>query len=640
MTSPTPPEAAEVHHGAVYLGGGRTRFSVWAPRARRVELVVDGAVAGVLGSERDGYHVGIYHATPTARYGYLLDGRGPFADPASRSQPEGVHGLSEVVETLVARQVEGFRGVPRAAQVICEVHVGTFSAAGTFEGVIDGLARLKAAGYTMVELMPIGTFPGRRNWGYDVAFPFATQASYGGRGGLARLVDRAHRAGLGVIVDVVYNHIGPEGAVFEEYGPYLSAQYATPWGRAMNLDGEGSDEVRRFFVEHSISLLREFGVDGLRLDAAHEIVDRCASPFLAELAAALQAEARRQGRLVSVFAESPANDPRLITPAELGGIGLDGVWNDDFHHALRATLTGDRDRYFADYRGVSDLAHALSEGFVLTGRHAPSRGRRHGARLPARFAGERLVVFAQNHDQIGNGGFGRRLAATLPFAAQFPITALVCCSGFVPLRFMGEEYGERAPFYYFTDHGDAELIEAVRVGRQAEVGQDFELVAPDPQDPGTLRAAVLTPPEALEPAQEELLSWQAQLLELRQEHPALGSLEPWRSSCCFDDEEQGLVLLRRADPYLGARPVAIVANLRRVPIQLTPPLLAQCRLEVIAAHGAGGLACGDHLGPDLDGRVVLRLDPYGVLLATVREPGGEHLVESWRRDTVGAGPPE
>ncbi len=607
---------ARFRHGAFPRGDGWTRFSVWAPRAEQVELVAGDQAVVALEPAPDGYFEATVEAPVGTRYRYRLDGRGPFADPASRGQPDGVHGPSEVVPTTPAGPDPGWYGVPLAAQVVCEVHVGTFSAAGTFDGVVDHLDDLAGAGYTVVELMPVAAFPGSRNWGYDGAFPFAVQQSYGGRAGLARLCRAAHRRGLAVVLDVVYNHLGPEGSVLEEYGPYLTDRYRTPWGKAVNVDGAGSDEVRRFFVEHALSSLRELGVDGFRLDAVHEITDMTASPFVGELAAAVHAEGRRLGRVVSVVAESPADDPRLVTPPAAGGLGCDGVWNDDFHHALRVSLTGQRDRYFGDYRPLEDLALACTHGFVVAGRWAPSRRRRHGARPTRALGGEHLVVFAQNHDQIGNGGFGRRLADELPLAAQYPVSAAVLCSGYVPLRFMGEEYGETAPFHFFTDHGDPALAETVRTGRRQEIGDHAGTEPPDPQDPATFAACRLDWSLPEKGPHAALLAWQRALLDVRRKEPALGSLEPERTETWADPTVGVLVVVRRADPYLAGRPVVIVALFRDVAAEVRPPPLAGCRLEPLAGHHAP-VPGSEALEPEGNGPPLIALGPYGVLVAAV-----------------------
>ncbi len=649
---PVPPDPADAppgathppgRHGAVPVDDRLTRFSVWAPRAARVELVLsdsDAGAAGAAGAAHratggggehstlltpadDGYHETVAEAPAGTLYRFRLDGRGPFADPASRHQPDGVLGPSAVPSARRAAVPAHWRGLPMAAYVVCEVHVGTFSPAGTFAGVIEALDHLAGAGYTAVELMPVWSFPGSRNWGYDGVFPFAVHAAYGGREGLMDLSQAAHERGLAIVLDVVYNHFGPEGCVLEEFGPYTTDRYRTPWGRAVNVDGEGSDEVRRFFVEQAVSTVSELGADGLRLDAVHEIADQTASPFLAELSSAIAAESRRLGRILTVVAESPADDPRLVTPVRAGGLGLDGVWNDDFHHALRVSLTGQSDRYFGDYAGAADLAAACTDGFVVAGRWAPTRRRHHGARPPEPLGGDHLVVFAQNHDQIGNGGFGRRLAEELPIAAQFPVAAAVLCSGWVPLRFMGEEYGETAPFHYFTDHGDPTLADAVREGRRAEIGAQAGFDPPDPQAAATFEACRPDRSLAAAGVHRELLEWQRLLLDLRRREAALGTLEPERSSCWFDEGAGAWVLLRRADPRLGARPVVVAATMHGEPCVVHGPLLAGASLHVLAARGPGAPAAGHQLVPDTTGAVHLALGAYGVIVAAVLGRAGE-----------------
>lgn len=604
--------AWRLRHGAFPLDDRWTRFSVWAPSAAQVALVIDDLRAAVLDPAGDGYHEAVVEAPPGTRYRYLLDGRGPFADPASRAQPDGVHGPSAVPTARRARIDPRWRGLPMAAYVVCEVHVGTFSPAGTFAGVADALDHLVGSGYTAIELMPVWSFPGMRNWGYDGVFPFAVHSGYGGREGLMELCEAAHARGVAVVLDVVYNHFGPEGCVLEEFGPYTTDRYRTPWGRAVNVDGEGSDQVRRFFVEQALCAVRELGADGLRLDAVHEIADRTASPFVAELTGALAAESRRAGRTLTAVAESPDDNPALVAPPRAGGLGFDGVWNDDFHHALRVTLTGQSDRYFGDYRGAADLAVACTDGFVVAGRAAPSRGRRHGARPPVPLGGDQLVVFAQNHDQIGNGGYGRRLAEELPLDAQFPLSAAVLCSGWVPLRFMGEEYGETAPFHFFTDHGDPALVEAVREGRRAEIGAAAGVAPPDPQDPATFDACRPDRSLATSGTHRELLEWQRLLLDLRRREPALGCMEPERSTCWFDEAVGAWVLLRRADPALAARPVVVAAAMHGDPCDLEVPILRGCRLHVLASRGAEPLDAGGAVDA---GR--LALAPYGVVVAAV-----------------------
>jgi maltooligosyltrehalose trehalohydrolase len=568
-------------HGAQVLADGTTEFSVWAPAIDEVALVVEGGGEHLLKSGESGYHRAVLVAPPGTRYRYLLDGKGPFADPASRWQPDGVHGPSCVVGDLRTAGGDPFRGLPLAQQVICELHVGTFTEAGTFEEAASQLGQLALAGYTAVELMPVAEFPGGRNWGYDGVFPFAAQSSYGGPHGLAAFVRAAHDEGLAVILDVVFNHLGPEGAVLGEFGPYFTDAYRTPWGSPLNFSGHGSDGVRSFFSECALFWTRDLGVDGLRLDAVHAIFDPTASPFVGELVAIVRAEGIRLGRTVTLVAESTDNDPRLVRPAEAGGLDLDGQWDDDFHHSLRVALTGDRTRWFADYSGLGDLACAFEDGFVLDGRFSGFRGRRHGASSRG-LRGDRLVVFAQNHDQIGNGGRGARLSTELPFEAQWPIAAAVLLSPFVPLRFMGEEYGDPAPFPYFTSHSDAALAEAVRRGRKAELGPGAEL--PDPQAVSTFESARPDRSLAESGAHRDLLAWQQLLLRMRGEHPALGSLEPGCTSCETHESHNTLVVLRHAHTGLGAPAVAVVLQLGPEPGVLDSPVLSGASFQLLLAH--------------------------------------------------------
>ena len=613
-------------HGASHLGGGATRFRAWAPYRGRVELLLGDGRRVALRAVANGFHeVTVGDAGPGTRYEYLLDGEGPFADPASRSQPEGVHGPSAVVASL-ARARGSWRGLPLSAYVVCEIHVGTFSASGSFAGVTDALGDLADAGYTAIELMPVGEFPGGRNWGYDGAFPYAVQSSYGGATGLASLVDGAHRHGIAVVADVVYNHFGPEGSVHDSFGPYTTDRYMTPWGRAVNVDGRDSDAVRAYFVEHACYLVGEIGVDGLRLDAVHEIPDSSATPFLAELTASVAAAGRASARVVTVTAESPANDPRLTTPVASGGLGCDSSWNDDFHHALRSTLTGERDRWFADYDGIRDLAGATSRGFVLAGRCSTTFGRRHGAPLPSRFDGERLVVFAQNHDQIGNSGRGRRLAELLPLEAQYPVAVTVLLAPYVPLRFMGEEYGDTAPFHFFTSHTDEALVAAVSKGRAAEIGGHGRDVA-DPQDVATFDASRPDRSLATRPGHRDLLSWQRELLALRRHEPALATLEPSRATVEADATSATICVVRRADPALAAPAVATLCRFAAGTAGTAGRIVDVAALagrswEVRAARGVPGLAPGDSLDLRAGAGATVSLDRYAALVLVERPPPG------------------
>ena len=444
-------------------------------------------------AERPGrWAVDVEGAGHGTRYRYRLDGGDALADPASRWQPDGVHGPSAVVDPTRFAWTDGdWRGIALADAVYYELHVGVFTPEGTLDAAIGQLDRLAALGVTLVELMPLSATPGARNWGYDGVFPSAVEATYGGPDELARFVDAAHARGLGVVLDVVYNHLGPEGNVLPRYGPYFVDTTRTPWGDALNVAGAGSDEVRDLFVQSAGQWIEDFHVDGLRLDAVDAIVDQTARPFLEELGQAVHARAATLGREVLVVAESASNDPRLVTPIEAGGVGLDGMWNDDVHHCLHVALLGDRRGYYADYDGVGDLAHALAHRWVFDGRYSAFRGRRHG-RPADHVDPRRLVVFAANHDHVGNTPDGRRP----PYgrAGRLVAAATVVLGPFTPLLFMGEEYAETAPFPFFVDHTDLDLLAATRAGRQAEFsGAGWDRPVADPADEATFRTAVLDP---------------------------------------------------------------------------------------------------------------------------------------------------
>jgi maltooligosyltrehalose trehalohydrolase len=407
-----------------------------------------------------------------------------------------------------------WRGIPLRDYVIYELHVGTFTQAGTFDGAIHRLDDLVSLGVTAIELMPIAQFPGPRNWGYDGVYPYAPQSSYGGPDGLARLIDAAHGRGLAVVLDVVYNHLGPEGCYLDAFGPYFTDRYKTPWGRALNFDGPGSDEVRRYFIANALYWIEDFRIDALRLDAVHAIADASAFDFVEELAVAVQRTRERLGRDVHLIAESASNDARLITQRDNGGVGLDAQWNDDFHHALYAIVTGERDGYFGDYGDAEHVARAYADGFVYQGEYSAFRGRRHG-RASAGLSAERFVVYGNNHDQIGNRPQGDRLSTRVSFEELKLLATAVLLSPYVPLLFMGEEYGETAPFPYFVSHSDPALIAAVREGRRREFIGSPGGEAPDAQDESTfLRAKLDASLKGTEP-HATLRRFYAELLSIR-----------------------------------------------------------------------------------------------------------------------------
>ncbi|MCX4241036.1 malto-oligosyltrehalose trehalohydrolase [Paraliomyxa miuraensis] len=502
---------------------GAVAFLVWAPNARVVEVELSGRRIP-LRAEALGYFAGqVPGAGPGDRYWFVLDGRDRLPDPASRAQPDGVHGPSAVVESCAAPDDRRWRPPPLSRWVIYELHVGTFTREGTFAAAIEALPRLCELGVSAIELMPVAAFPGARNWGYDGVFPYAVHEAYGGVSGLRAFVRACHRAGLAVVLDVVYNHLGPEGCVLPRFGPYTTGRYHTPWGHAINYDGPGSDEVRRYFIDNALMWLDELGVDGLRLDAVHAIVDPTPRPFLAELSERVEALVRADGCPRVLIAESDANDPRLVRPRASGGLGLHAVWADDFHHALHVRLTSDRRGVFADFDDPWLLTEAITEGFAYRGQYSRFRRRRHGAPTeglsPATF-----VVCTQNHDQVGNQAGGARLGGLTTLAGQRLAAALLLTSPHVPLLFMGQEYGERRPFAYFTSHGDPKLAEAVRKGRRKELRQLLGSVEArggeleDPQQESTFEGSRIEPSVIERSPHRELWALYRRLLRFRRAH--------------------------------------------------------------------------------------------------------------------------
>jgi maltooligosyltrehalose trehalohydrolase len=525
---------------------GGVEFTVWAPARPRIEVVVTAPSPCRLEMLRgaSGYHsLFVDGLGPGARYRFAVDADHEVADPASRAQPDGVHGDSAVIDPDFAWSDAGWRGRPLREYVIYELHIGTFTDAGTFDAAVDRLDALADLGVTAIELMPVAEFPGTRNWGYDGVFPYAAQSSYGGADGLRRLVDAAHGRGLAVVLDVVYNHLGPEGDVLPEYGPYFTDRYRTPWGAALNFDGAGSDAVRRYFVDNAVEWCADFHVDALRLDAVHAIADNSAYPFVEQLTDAVHDYAVTAPRPAFVIAESAANDARLVTARSAGGIGCDGQWDDDFHHALHALLTGEHDGYYADFGAVSDLALGYREAFAYAHRYSVFRDLHHG-RSAAGLPGERFVVFDQNHDHVGNRARGDRIASLVGARGARVAAAAVLLSPFVPLLFMGEEYGETRPFPYFVSHGDPELVEAVRRGRAEEFGLDAEH-ALDPQAEATFLSAKLDWDAREREPHSALVHWYRSLLRVRSERTAFAALDP--SRCTTDVFEDARALIVRRD---------------------------------------------------------------------------------------------
>jgi maltooligosyltrehalose trehalohydrolase len=549
------------------MGDGETRFVVWAPATAGVMVQLADGPSVALTPESGGYHQAVVpNCPPGARYHYVLADGSRQPDPASRSQPDGVHGPSQVVDLRAHPwHDEGYRPRPLWDQVIYELHIGTFTAEGTFDAALAQLDELVELGVSALEIMPVAQFPGRRNWGYDGVFPYAVQNSYGGWDGLQRLVEGCHQRGLAVVLDVVYNHLGPEGNVLGDFGPYFTDRYHTPWGPALNFDGPGSDDVRTYFLQNAHQWFVDFHIDALRLDAVHEIIDRTATPFLSELATHADEISDMLGRRCSLIAESADNNPLVITASAAGGLGLDAQWNDDFHHSVHSVLTGEREGYYADYGHAEDVARAMNEGFVYQGQYSLFRQRRHGA-PSGTIAPEHFVEFVQNHDHIGNRPRGDRLATLVAPDQVALAAALLLLSPGIPLLFMGEEYGETAPFPYFVDHGDPALTAAVRTGRAREFAEMFHDAEPlDPADPDTFAAAILQRSLRHQGTHAELWQLYRELIALRQQVPALRrSTRSAASASAYG----GVVTMVRRDP---AGTVTALFNLTAHGVEATLP---------------------------------------------------------------------
>ncbi|MBS0350249.1 MAG: malto-oligosyltrehalose trehalohydrolase [Proteobacteria bacterium] len=473
--------------GAHYLGDGRTEWWVYAPKAKTVAVKICAPVEQeiILAPLERGYFNGFLDGIdPGSDYWIILDDQ-PFPDPASRYQPEGVFGPSQVINPLYqwGDSERTWQGLPFEDYLTYELHVGTFTPEGSYQAIIPHLDELNSLGITAIELMPVNQFSGQRNWGYDGVFPFAPQNTYGSPDDLKALVAACHQRGLAIILDVVYNHLGPEGNVLPDFGYYLTDKYRTPWGSAVNFDGPHNDSVRNYFIQNALMWIKDYHFDALRLDALHAVFDNSAYPFLKELSDQVHRYAHLAKRRIYLIAESSLNDTKFIRSHQSGGYALDAQWNDDFHHALYCYLTGDNHSYYQDFGKLDHIAKAIKEGYVLTGQYTEYWKCRHGQSsetIPA----NKFVVFSQNHDHIGNRADGERLCRLVDIGQTKIAAAMVILSPYIPLLFMGEEYAETAPFLYFTNHSDLKLGQAVKEGRSKEIITHYpESLVSDPQDP-------------------------------------------------------------------------------------------------------------------------------------------------------------
>jgi maltooligosyltrehalose trehalohydrolase len=589
MTTSTSARIAEGPLGANRLPSGEWEFLLWAPHVRRASIQLVGPTkqnmnmvrVEVAGEDR-GYFSVVIEAKEATRYLYRLDDTRELPDPASRFQPEGVHGPSQLVDLSTFEWTDStWIGIPLEQSIFYELHVGTYTPEGTFEALIGQLDDLVSLGITTIELMPIAQFPGARNWGYDGVFPFAAQNTYSGPKGLQRLVNAAHARGLAVALDVVYNHLGPEGNYLGAYGPYFTDRYRTPWGEAVNYDGAGSDEVRRYFIENALYWLEHYHFDALRLDAIHGIFDFSALHFLAELESSVAELSRRLGRQIHLIAESDLNDSRILLSRERGGYEMDAQWSDDFHHSLHTLLTHEKVGYYQDFGRVSHLAQTLRDGWCYSGQYSKYRQRKHG-NSPRGISSSHFVVCNQNHDQVGNRAAGDRLSALVDFEALKLAAGVTLLSPFVPMLFMGEEYSEIAPFQYFTSHLDPDLVEAVRRGRREEFkALGWEGLVPDPQDETTFRRSELQHSLKKQEPHSTLLHFYKELIRIRKEQN-LGAPGDWH----IREGGDSWLLAFREDPKGRLAMIFNFSSAHSIAIPELPELRGPWRTKLYSADQA------------------------------------------------------
>jgi maltooligosyltrehalose trehalohydrolase len=539
------------------------RFEVWAPFARHVSVEAGGFKYAMEGpDDRDWWNCRVENAGPGTDYGFQLDGDPrPYPDPRSEWQPNGVHGLSRVYDqTAFEWNDAGFQAPPPASATIYELHIGTFTPEGTFDAAAGKLAYLAELGVTHVELMPVNAFEGDHGWGYDGVALYAVHEPYGGPDGLKRFVSAAHRAGLTVLLDVVYNHFGPSGNYTGKFGPYIVPSHQTPWGGAVNLEDAGSADVRQFFCDNALMWLRDYHIDGLRIDAVHAFVDRSAIHFLEQLATEVETLEAALARRLVLIAESDLNDPRVVTPREAGGLGIDAQWSDDFHHALFTVLNPrERQGYYADFGTLEQLAKSLERTFVFDGIYSRYRGRIHGRPTYA-LSQHRFLGYIQNHDQVGNRAVGDRISHSAGLARAKIAAAVYLLSPFVPMLFQGEEWAASTPFLYFADHDDPGLARAVSAGRKKEFaafGWDPDLI-PDPEDPATFTASKLRWEELSAGDHAGMLAWYQALIRFRRSGlgangPRLNDETAGKVRVTFDEQARWMRMQRGA--------IAVICNL-------------------------------------------------------------------------------
>lgn len=597
--------------GSQYQGNNKTKFTVWAPMRDRLSVRIVEPEERLIELNKDewGYWQGTAEdVAPGSLYFYRLDGEIDRPDPASHHQPQGVHKPSEVIDQQSYSWEDGdWEGIPLGSMIIYELHVGTFTPRGTFAAIIEKLPYLKDVGVNTIEIMPVAQFPGDRNWGYDGVYIYGVQNSYGGPTGLKQLVDACHREGIAVILDVVYNHLGPEGNYLWDYGPYFTDKYRTPWGNALNFDDAYSNEVRNYFLENALYWLENYHIDGLRLDAIHAIYDMSAQPFLQQLGYRV---AELPGRHRYLIAESDLNDMRVLRSPELGGFGLDGQWCDEFHHTLHTLLTGENDGYYSEFGTMKQLETAYKQGYVYDGIYSPHRKRNHG-NSPQGFSSERFVVCIQNHDQVGNRFGGDRLSTLVEFEALKLAAGAMLLSPFVPMLFMGEEFGEEAPFMYFVSHTDPGLIEAVRKGRAEEFKSfGWKKEVPDPQGDAVLMQSKLNWDKIEQGKYGVLRSLYKHLIQLRQKTPALATLEKNNLEAQSLEEEKILWVYR----HTPENKVFYIMNFHHQAYSFSLPIPQGNWTKILDTSDQQWMGPGTETPKQLSPVEILKVNPWSLTL--------------------------
>ena len=600
--------------GANYLGNNQCEFTVWAPTINQVAVQIVSPKKRLIPMQpsAEGYwQTTATDIEPGTLYTYQLEGKTYRPDPASKYQPQGVHAPSQVIDENISTWTDtNWQGVPLAEMIIYELHVGTFTQPGTFEAIISQLKQLKELGINAIEIMPVAQFPGERNWGYDGVYPYAVQNSYGGPEGFKKLVNACHEQGISVILDVVYNHLGPEGNYLSDFGPYFTSKYGSVWGDPLNFDDAYSDGVRNYFIENALYWFRDYHIDALRLDAIQAIFEVSARPFLEELSDATADISQEVGRKLYLIAETDLNDVRVLRSKELGGFGLDAQWCDDFHHALHTLLTGENDRYYQDFGKCEHLEKAFKESFVYSGQYTPHRKRKHGNSAKDE-PGHKFVVFSQTHDQIGNRILGDRLSKIVDFEGLKLAAGTVLISPYIPFLFMGEEYGEEAPFLYFVSHSDKNLIEAIRKDKQQEF-KSFEGRGEfqDPQSPDSFQKCKLNWEKQTEGKHKILWKWHQHLIQLRRTIPALKNLDKNNLEVSSIEVEKILFLRRWTDESQ----IFCILNFSKQQVTFNPTLPQGNWQKILDSADAKWMGAGSSLPENITSEQELTVKPQSFAL--------------------------